>query len=45
LADNGWQPYFKLNYWHGRSGEDRILFDSGLGSIFDNSATTVLWHE
>ena len=28
LADNGWQPYFKLNYWHGRSGEDRILFDS-----------------
>lgn len=28
LADNGWQPYFKLNYWHGRSGEDRILFDN-----------------
>lgn len=27
LADNGWQPYFKLNYWHGRSGEDRIRFD------------------
>ncbi|HIE4141666.1 TPA: autotransporter outer membrane beta-barrel domain-containing protein [Stenotrophomonas maltophilia] len=27
LADNGWQPYFKLNYWHGRSGEDRIGFD------------------
>lgn len=24
LADNGWQPYFKLNYWHGFSGEDRI---------------------
>jgi len=24
LADNGWQPYFKLNYWHGRSGADRI---------------------
>ena len=28
LADNGWQPYFKVNYWHGRSGEDRIQFDS-----------------
>ena len=28
LADNGWQPYFKLNYWHGGSGEDRIRFDS-----------------
>ncbi len=27
LADNGWQPYFKLNYWHGRSGEDRVRFD------------------
>lgn len=26
LADNGWQPYFKLNYWHGRSGEDRVQF-------------------
>lgn len=24
LATNGWQPYFKLNYWHGFSGEDRI---------------------
>ncbi|HAL23271.1 MAG TPA: autotransporter outer membrane beta-barrel domain-containing protein, partial [Stenotrophomonas sp.] len=28
LADNGWQPYFKLNYWHGRSGEDRVQFDT-----------------
>ena len=28
LADNGWQPYFKVNYWHGRAGEDRIQFDS-----------------
>ncbi len=28
LADNGWQPYFKVNYWHGRTGEDRIQFDS-----------------
>ncbi|WP_434213482.1 autotransporter outer membrane beta-barrel domain-containing protein [[Pseudomonas] boreopolis] len=27
LAGNGWQPYFKLDYWHGRSGEDRIVFD------------------
>jgi len=24
LADNGWQPYFKLNYWRASSGEDRI---------------------
>lgn len=24
LADNGWQPYFKLNYWQGLSGKDRI---------------------
>ncbi len=24
LADNGWQPYLKVNYWHGFSGEDRI---------------------
>ncbi len=24
LVDNGWQPYFKLNYWRAFSGEDRI---------------------
>ncbi len=24
LADNGWQPYLKVNYWRGFSGEDRI---------------------
>lgn len=24
LADNGWQPYLKINYWRGFSGEDRI---------------------
>ena len=24
LADNGWQPYAKLNYWQAVSGEDRI---------------------
>jgi len=24
LADNGWQPYVKLNYWHAFSGQDRI---------------------
>lgn len=34
LADNGWQPYFKLNYWHGGSGEDRIRFD---GDVIVNS--------
>ncbi len=28
LGDSGWQPYFKLNYWHGRSGEDRVQFDA-----------------
>jgi len=27
LAGNGWQPYFKLNYWQTLSGEDRIDFD------------------
>ncbi|MGH8036865.1 MAG: autotransporter outer membrane beta-barrel domain-containing protein [Stenotrophomonas sp.] len=24
LADTGWQPYLKLNYWQALSGEDRI---------------------
>jgi len=24
LADTGWQPYFKLNYWQALSGEDRV---------------------
>lgn len=24
LADNGWQPYLKVNYWHGFRGEDTI---------------------
>lgn len=24
LADNGWQPYLKVNYWRGFSGQDRI---------------------
>ncbi|MDV3467539.1 autotransporter domain-containing protein [Stenotrophomonas sp. C3(2023)] len=27
LADNGWQPYFKLNYWTTLSGDDHIDFD------------------
>lgn len=25
-----WQPYLKLNYWHGSGGEDRIGFDQDL---------------
>lgn len=28
IAGNGWQPYFKLNYWQTLDGEDRIDFDS-----------------
>ncbi|MCF7750467.1 autotransporter domain-containing protein [Bacillus subtilis subsp. subtilis] len=28
IGGNGWQPYFKLNYWQTRGGEDRIDFDS-----------------
>lgn len=28
IASNGWQPYFKVNYWRGFDGEDRIDFDS-----------------
>ncbi len=28
LADNGWQPYFKLNYWKTLDGDNRIDFDS-----------------
>lgn len=28
IAGNGWQPYFKLNYWQNFDGEDRIDFDS-----------------
>ncbi|KAF1014810.1 MAG: Pertactin autotransporter [Stenotrophomonas maltophilia] len=27
LADNGWQPYFKLDYWQAASGEHRVRFD------------------
>lgn len=26
LAGNGWQPYFKVNYWQTFDGEDRITF-------------------
>ncbi len=40
LADNGWQPYFKLNYWHGRSGEDRIRFDDDV--IFNSQRSRAL---
>ncbi len=30
-TDSGlWQPYLKLNYWHGSSGEDRLRFDQDL---------------
>jgi type V secretory pathway adhesin AidA len=28
IAGNGWQPYFKLNYWQTLDGEDRIDFDT-----------------
>ncbi|WP_349985506.1 autotransporter outer membrane beta-barrel domain-containing protein [Stenotrophomonas sp. WHRI 8082] len=28
LADNGWQPYFKLNYWKTLDGDDRVDFGS-----------------
>lgn len=28
IAGNGWQPYFKLNYWQTLDGQDRIDFDS-----------------
>jgi len=28
IAGNGWQPYFKVNYWQTSSGEDRIDFDT-----------------
>ena len=28
IAGNGWQPYFKLNYWQTLDGEERIDFDS-----------------
>ena len=28
LADNGWQPYFKLNYWKTLDGDNRVDFDS-----------------
>ncbi len=28
LAGNGWQPYFKLNYWQTFGGQDRIDFGS-----------------
>ena len=28
LADNGWQPYIKLNYWKTLQGENRTDFDS-----------------
>lgn len=27
LVDNGWQLYFKFNYWYGCFGEDCICFD------------------
>lgn len=28
LPDNGWQPYFKLDYWKTLDGDNRIDFDS-----------------
>ncbi len=28
LADNGWQPYFKLNYWKTLDGDNRVDFGS-----------------
>jgi type V secretory pathway adhesin AidA len=30
LAEQGWQPYFKFNYWQGQRGEDRVRFNQDL---------------
>ncbi|OEZ02679.1 autotransporter outer membrane beta-barrel domain-containing protein [Stenotrophomonas sp. BIIR7] len=28
IAGNGWQPYFKVNYWQTLDGQDRVDFDT-----------------